>query len=171
MADPFTTLLTGIWSTLEAYSAGADSFTALVPSDNRIKLASATEMIGRFQPYPKSAVAPLVTVWMDAGRSQVICSSGTELATVWMFDIKMADQRPVVQAFPVMWATYRAMAAASKVGSTIRSYTFDGLGKVTDCHFTTFDAKYGLFAQDSQMQGWHTMWAYEINMVFTSSSL
>lgn len=171
MSDPFTDILTAIWQTLEDHSTGSESFTALVPDANRIKTLSTAGRVGNFHTVPRAAVDPMVTVSLDSGRSQVICSSGTELDTIWMFDVKMADQRPVNDAFPVMWACYRAMASASAVGGSIRSLTFSGLGTVTECQFVTFDSKYGLFSRDGGLEGWRTMWAYEVRVVFTTNAL
>lgn len=166
MADPLTEIHNAIWDTLEA----SEDFTALVPDGNRFRLDSDAMKRGAMDGTPKSSVDPCVIVYPDLGRSRVICSSGTELMLVWNFDVRYADERLTVKQFPVIWAMFRAMAAAALPGSTLRSaLTFSG-ATVVKCEFTESGSQYGNLGAGAST-GWRTVWAYEVTIVFSTPTL
>lgn len=166
MADPFSEIHDAIWATLEASSA----FTALVSSGGRFKLGSDALKRGAFDGTSKAAAMPALIVYMDPTRNRVIDSSGTELATVWNFDLRYADERVTEQLYPVMWAIYRAMAAASIYGSTLRSAVTFTNAKVVSCAFVSSSSQFGPVGKAAAV-GWRTVWAYEVTMIFPTAGL
>jgi len=164
MADPFTEIHNAIWSTLEA----STDFTDLVPAANRIKLTSKRQSMDGL---PRHAHEPMVTVYPDNGRSEIICSSATTIKEVWLFDVWVGDDRVTADYFPVKWAIFRAMAAASLPSSTLRSALTFSDANVIMQEFTNFDDKHGLFTPAGTIKGWRTMWAYEVTMQFKTASL
>lgn len=164
--DPLTQIHNAIWTTLEA---SAD-FKDLVPEGNRFKLDADAMKRGAMDGTPKSSVKPCLIVYPDLGRSRVIHSSGTELAVVWNFDVRFADERVTEHLFPVAWAIYRAMSASSVYGSTLRSaVTFSG-ASVVACELTQFNSQWGPLGAGAT-NGWRTVWAYEVTLNLSTSTL
>lgn len=151
--DPFTLVMAALWNLLETETR----FTELVPSGNRIKLAS-----DRIKPekteystkdFPEVTIAP-------AGNQYQSPSSSSSVTVVQRFQIQIyvADKRIHKQLFPLKWIVF--MILASLDGNLDIAWVRNAvLNDVTDQ------------TNNEKHPGWNCYFDVDVTMVFDRASM
>lgn len=159
-SDPITKVFDGLWAMLE----GDSRFTALVPSNNRIKYNTreGDKLEVSTADFPDTRIR-----YLGGTPHTERTSNSSTLFLVWSVEVATGDQR-YATIFPIEWAVYCALLGW---GTHLRTLTYGGVaGFVKNAYYTgTTTAAIDNNQLNRGTKGWSSVWQGEVQMWFATA--
>ena len=162
-SDPYTVVIEGLWSLLEA----REDFTELVKLGNRIKFMGKNREPVKAQ--IQTGDVPEVRIIVRGSTPHPIRTSNSSTDTV-IFELQASsgDQRLDAYHNPLRWACFRAFA---HVYDALKNLTWKDKTFVKNAKPTAVTDGVSQQDLDRGIKGWSAIWAVEVDLWFDTSDL